>query len=201
MTEINLPELKGSEKQIKWAESIREKIITTFNDYSKNKDILNKLLKKTEAKFWIETRDFPLDTLIEKIVKKEKKEKEQKEKTIYPNIKLISANVVRIEKDDDENIKLFFEKNETFRKLVKYDLGYTWNYDDYSWDKKTYNFIKEEIEVACRLLKKGFKVSLYNKLSIEKVKKEINNIEETFVEKCNKIEIPLNPALELDDEY
>lgn len=67
----HLPLLKGSIKQIAWAENIRNKYIVIYNelkqnfDYSKNKNkstfallkIKNLLETKADAGFWIENRD------------------------------------------------------------------------------------------------------------------------------------------------
>lgn len=69
--ERQLPLLKGSTKQIAWAENIRNKYIVIYNElkknfpYSTNKNkstyamlkIKNLLETKAEASFWIENRD------------------------------------------------------------------------------------------------------------------------------------------------
>lgn len=50
-----LPELEGSQKQIDWAVSIREKAIAKFK--KANKEIPEMLTKATDAKWFIDNRD------------------------------------------------------------------------------------------------------------------------------------------------
>ncbi len=52
----NLPELEGSEKQIKWAEDIRQRLIADNEDNEAN-STLKTALTVTSAKWWIETRN------------------------------------------------------------------------------------------------------------------------------------------------
>jgi hypothetical protein len=63
-----LPKLTGSEKQIRWAETIRIKVIANFEQYLANKKestsyhkmiaAFEKLLTITESKWWIEHKEY-----------------------------------------------------------------------------------------------------------------------------------------------
>lgn len=53
-SEIELPELEGSQKQIEWAESIRMQLVAKLKQ--SNKEMPNWVLTETSAKFWIDNR-------------------------------------------------------------------------------------------------------------------------------------------------
>lgn len=70
----DLPELKGTEKQIKWATIIRSEKINEFQAAIQGADsevieyyvpIFNKILKYKASKFWIENRDYDIDWLLD----------------------------------------------------------------------------------------------------------------------------------------
>lgn len=55
----NLPELIGSEKQIKWANDIRDRLIRDNSEQMDN-PTLREALVITSAKWWIETRNLDM---------------------------------------------------------------------------------------------------------------------------------------------
>lgn len=72
--DVELVELTGSEKQIKWANDIRaQKLADILNTYGTSKEFLDVLYplvnKITESKFWIDNRSSLLSQLLAKIGK------------------------------------------------------------------------------------------------------------------------------------
>lgn len=61
MYDINLkysiPELQGSEKQVKWANTIRHNAIEMMSRKKRKAEFWEKVREKTEAKWWIENRE------------------------------------------------------------------------------------------------------------------------------------------------
>jgi hypothetical protein len=178
--EWELPELQGTEKQIKWAKVIRaEKIIDieSFleklkekrpNKYSKYIKHLDWLLKeKTKATFWIDSRySIMLDILednpiIENDDEKERLEELKAESTIQPQNK--KGNEVVEIKEKDNKIYLSFPKNDDIRLLVK-ELGYEW-YNP-NWVKTltatTGSTIDRIAEVGNKILNLGYAVIIYD---------------------------------------
>ncbi|MGN7352334.1 hypothetical protein ACTHPJ_13500 [Paenibacillus amylolyticus] len=62
----NIPDLKGSVAQIKWARDIRIKFLNQAHDKDKNLETLLPLQNKTSASWWINNKDLTLEQLIEK---------------------------------------------------------------------------------------------------------------------------------------
>ena len=186
--EMELPELIGSPKQIAWANTLRQKFIDKFEDI-KLKDLkielkiigidLTKteildvrdyiLENKTDAKYYIDTRnDYTFD-----IIKREMKEalKSDEEKymeklieeekinsIVYPKNKITNVAVEICYSKDQ--IKLKFEKNNNFIKLVK-ENGYKW---DGIWSRKlskTTGSYKDRVaEIGNKLLNEGFPIMI-----------------------------------------
>ncbi|MGE6576244.1 hypothetical protein ACQKFM_15110 [Paenibacillus xylanexedens] len=64
--DYNIPELKGTEAQIKWARTIRIKFFNEAYDKQTNTEILLPLQKKSSASWWINNKDLTLDEIIAK---------------------------------------------------------------------------------------------------------------------------------------
>lgn len=198
--EMELPILSGSEKQITWANTIRQdainKLETSVIYYSKEDnffkisqergkskffgakeystlEFLQWILKnKTTAKFYIDNRfdftdafvEFLSDTPEKKEEKKLEKEIKQ-ESTVTPE-KFIT-NVPAEINFTSEKITVKFEKNDTFRKIVK-SLGYSW---DGIWSKnitKTTGSAEERAaELGNKLLNAGFPITICDKNVLE----------------------------------
>lgn len=177
--EMELPELEGTEKQVAWANTLRQKMIEKFDEERKVFIKLNKetetldkvldhlLLNKTKASFYIDRRGSSVLSIIEKykdevdenIIEAKKVEKEIiNEGAIFPeNVKFKGIVEIRVTED---KIEIYYEKNETFRKLVK-SLNYNWNG---CWERKitetTGSYIDRAAEVGNKLLNEGFVISI-----------------------------------------
>ncbi|WP_145148440.1 hypothetical protein [Paenibacillus xylanexedens] len=62
----NLPDLKVSVTQIKWARDIRIKFLNEAHDKDKHLETLFPLQNKTSASWWINNKDLTLDEIIAK---------------------------------------------------------------------------------------------------------------------------------------
>lgn len=161
--EMGLPQLEGTEKQIAWANTIRQKVIEKFEEvtpedlkfwastYTKlqglsiedMKIILDYIIKnKTKASFYIENRGETAFTLAAAVRDEALKTEEEKaEEKILAELKLESTvfpkktatNGVAEITIKPDKVIVSFEKNEAFRKIVK-ELGYRWNGS--AWEKK-----------------------------------------------------------------
>ncbi|MGC5773590.1 hypothetical protein [Paenibacillus pabuli] len=65
-TGYNIPELKGTEAQIKWARNIRIKFFNEAYDKQTNTETLLPLQKKASASWWINNKDLTLEEIIAK---------------------------------------------------------------------------------------------------------------------------------------
>jgi len=173
--EMELPELKGTEKQIVWANTIRIKIIENTIAKNENIDLLEYIItNKTNASWWIDNRNtnifniVNLNNIKEEMNIKYKKDKEKiildqlkEESTVYPE-NVISNVPVEI-KFENDTIKVFFEKNDKFIEIIK-SLEYKWNG---VWSRKidkTSGKIKDRVaELGNKLLNNGFGITIYDK--------------------------------------
>lgn len=190
---MELPQLIGTERQVAWANTIRlsimkkfpNLIITELNDLTIPID--KKELKKaynyvitniTKASFWIELHHVDslelFTTLLceyEKYIEKKEQELSDAEKeafTAQPDHIEFNSIVVLI-KSKDGNLLAYYQKNETFIKIVK-KFYMKWQGDD-CW-KKTINeyndsFNDRAAELGRRLLLAGFVVQFPNSQSKE----------------------------------
>lgn len=190
--ELELPALKGSEKQVAWAYTLRQKFID-FLDSEEAEDgyeylldylecSLDELLKtksyiletKTSAKWYIDTRfsDYRSILLMEMdaaqnydpVKQQQEKELEKEikaEATVLPENK-ITDTVAEFEVSDNV-VRVYFEKNEDFRQLVKRK-GYYW--EKGAWNKnisETTGTAEERIaELGNILLNMGIPVRIYD---------------------------------------
>lgn len=201
--EMELPELEGSERQVAWANTLRQKLIDRFSKLAEDKAEVNKLNKLyelnvtaedilkirdyiitniTSARYYIDNRDEYIAYIIEREKKEALKTEEQiiaeelekmreeeikKESTVYPE-KRVTDVPVEI-KTTNDTIKVYFEKNEDFRQIVK-ELGYRWNRP--CWERKlraTNGTIEDRVaELGNKLLNAGFPVMILDKKAREK---------------------------------
>lgn len=161
--EMELPELFGSERQIAWANTIRQNLIEAFGRVAESIEALEELDEwydikvtkedvitirdyilenKTDSRYYIDNRDTRIVYIIEKEMKEALKSDEDKYQEKLIEEEKIESIVYPEDKITnvpveitftEEYVKLKFERNEEFRLLVK-GLGYTWGSG--TWDRK-----------------------------------------------------------------
>lgn len=188
--EMDLVELKGSEKQVGWANTLRNKLIDDFDKFiTTNKpneeelaivhNILDYILITTvDASDYIDMRFLSVfeiiktfkDKATQEAIAEYNKEKEMEESfKIYPE-QVTQPNFVRISYIEDK-VKINYERNEDFKLIVK-KLGY--DYESCAWTKKitatTGSHIDRIAEIGNALLASGFIVLISNDEAREKAK-------------------------------
>lgn len=187
--EMELPELRGTEKQVAWAVKIRQALIEKFDEYLKEGEEVIKrrfkislpelmqirdfiLTNRTSASYYIELRYMTLFDIIE-MEKKEalksewqkqfEKEMEQikQESIVYPeNTKDKAVAEIQVRPD---RVAVRYPKNERFRLIVK-ELGYDWDRNSSSWVKTiketTGSAEERAAELGNKLLNAGFPVCI-----------------------------------------
>lgn len=185
--EMGLPELIGTENQVGWAESIRHRFMDELDDMMERyKDetvteegqvIIDTLMAQTRASWWIDHRHLPLEQLFDQIARDIKKGAIQvarpedqtqlaleakAEATIRPD-QPMTDTVAEIRVTGPSLEVDFPERNEDFRKLIRYGLGYSWSGS--FWKRKTGAFGTPEnraAETGHRLLAAGFPIRVYD---------------------------------------
>jgi hypothetical protein len=181
--EMELPELTGSEKQVAWANTLRQKLIDTVENKIETfgtrkggslkliNEIFNYILtNKTEAKWFIDNRyDFEN---VENFFRKIKEEMPTEEKIIEEKTELevkaectvkptnaateIPAEIII----QEDKVLVKYEKDENFRLLVK-SLGYKW---DGIWvrniNSTTGSAKDRAAELGNKLLNAGFPITI-----------------------------------------
>lgn len=188
--EMGLPELTGTEKQVKWANTLRQKLISSFeheieqveNDeywdppftVEELRMVLDYVLKeKISSSYFIDRRFHSVIDICDLEIKNAKdafdpeiqKEKElmleiKAECTVYPEDN-VTNGVVEIEINDTK-VSALFEKNDEFREIVR-GLGFEWNG---VWEKKivetTGTAEERAAELGNKLLNAGFPICIYD---------------------------------------
>jgi hypothetical protein len=185
--QMKLPELVGSERQVPWAETIRQQILIGLDELvyrlpeERRGDInlleaIEHIKSKTDASWWIDRRgvsEYQLKQLLEEASKEAETEKadtlakpladEAKiEATVRPeNPKTETVAEIRALADAIEIS--FPERREDFRQIVK-GLGFSWS--TIRWERKIYpkNGMIEDraAEVGNKLLAAGFPIRIYD---------------------------------------
>ncbi len=186
--EMNLPQLTGSEKQIAWAETIRQKMMADIDEFiykSVKSEMRNdpKLLEaveyikgKTQARWWIDHRGMNMSYELRHLL--EEAAKEVKEKKLQPPPEVVAEAraeaTVRPENPKTETVAeiralensveiQFPEKREDFREVVKKQLKMEW---DGKWVRKLSgtNGTPQDraVEAGHRLLAAGFPIRIYD---------------------------------------
>ncbi len=193
--EMGLPELKGSEKQVVWAEQIRADMLTNIDQVYKvrcpnpsreEEDFFNCLYKvltnKDKASFWISNRDCSGWNLLtsgditaeakelmkeSSVVAKEVK----KEATLAPE-EVSHALVVVTVTSSLVSAKTINDAD--FRAIAK-NLNFQWNKEGVRWEKPITNFTGSAVERAAELinhlLRAGFPVECFDQEAREKAVK------------------------------
>ena len=210
--EVGLPDLTGSEAQIKWAETIRadalkqiqlrsdelekaKKCFESQKDFHSNEEVamaksnIEKLQQvhdcawemlstAVDSRFWIDNREWNyglknvntqlkglVDSYLAFYARKEEKasgivDKVKEETTLLPQ-EVQHSGVVEISVSGD-TVSARYQKDEDFRQILRYQLGYRWNGDDRCWqrvcDKFSGTAADRAAETINALLTAGFKV-------------------------------------------
>lgn len=202
--EMELPELQGTEKQVAWANTLRQNMIDKINERIKLNEDANKpkmvenhrialdymINNKTTAKYYIDNRGESILDLSKQLYKENKEDTEKvvkevaerdvkSESTVKPeDAKTEIAAEIIVKK---EEVKVIFpEKNDEFRKVVKY-LGYKW---DGIWCKKinelTGNAENRAAELGNKLLNAGFPICIMDETTRN------NAINGVYEEECDR---------------
>jgi len=186
--EMALPALTGSEKQIAWAETIRQKLMTDLDEFifrsikkERRNDpqilaALDQIKRKTEARWWIDHRNvdvsYEFRNLLEEAAKEVKNEQmkpapeviaeAKTEATVRPE-NSVTETVAEIRALENSIEIVFPEKRDDFRGLVKQDLKMKW---DGKWVRKLSGLngspINRAAEAGHRLLTAGFIIRIFD---------------------------------------
>lgn len=167
--EYEFPELKGTEKQIVWANTIR----VEFYDYcTKNHIVVDDIINnETDSRFWIDNRNgIKSDVFVEKYHDKHEEKEFNKQMinndTVKPSIIKHDGVVEIVEKGN--KICLYYEKEQSFIDLVK-SLKYKW---DGVWNRElsetTGNFSDRAAEIGHKLLENGFCICIHDENIMQK---------------------------------
>ncbi|MDD3231100.1 MAG: hypothetical protein PHE09_18080 [Oscillospiraceae bacterium] len=179
--ESDLPELTGSEKQIKWAMEIRDEtwqkikmaekglnsLSHALTDEEKERcnsqrdDAMNMIAEMTTAHWWIENRDYADDgqKMLELYYATIKKQDEKMSKTAESDAKeemTLSPTKVSHQgtvevKALNDSVSVYYQRNDDFRKIVK-RFGFRWDTDAKCWTRKCNKFTGTASERAAELI-------------------------------------------------
>lgn len=201
--EMELPELQGTEKQVAWANTLRQKMIDKINgltdeyiyclkvekvisDKRDIKDFENFVLSQTSARWFIDNKSGLISAIKDalKIIKlkddvAEIPEDIQSECTVYPENKI--TNAVAEISFNSAVVTVKFEKNKQFIELVK-SLGYKWDGASWYLDVNKFNGSVEDraIELGNKLLIEGFHIFIYDNIVRQKA------IDGKYEQECKK---------------
>lgn len=183
-----LSALVGTDKQTAWAETIRQKKLTTLDnelgrgqitdtepDRSRFLAAVAALRNQPQARWWIDNRDEFVMDLLAAILKRTEvpvpdeqaaaaAEAEAKtEATLRPETPL-TETVAEIRTTDTAVWVVFPERRDDFRELVRIGLGYKWTGEYWQRTLVTPNGTPTEraVELGCKLLRAGFVVRIYD---------------------------------------
>jgi len=203
---MGLPELIGTEKQIKWAETLRIKIVKKIgiilNDLSNGipKDRLKKAIViiygETKASYWIDNRSNNVHSIVCNTLKKIKSPEDEIKSAIEKQMEIEAAIEATIRPStpitetiaeisiNDKKVKIIFkEKREDFRMMVKYELGFLWK--DKCWIRDCSSVTSGDVHERAAdsgnfLLANGFCIRIYDEVIREKA------ISGNFEPECKK---------------
>ena len=198
--EYDLPKLNGSEKQIKWAETLRFNIISQIEnndgldsfrvggyEYKNNFDeikmkVLDYIYTKEESSFWISNRNVPSIFLIynlhkeilnEDCVIEKSLQNDFETERIISNENPITSTIAKITNTENVVRIEFTERNDIFKNVVK-NKKYKWNSNDFCWERTFPIYllpIEDRIsEIALLLIKNCISVCVYDNNAYNKVK-------------------------------
>lgn len=166
--DLELSELEGSEKQVRWARELRYKFLRDLKTYRNEMVSLEDVNSITQAKFWIDHRDEGTYDIARNISDECKKVEYLNSDVAKEAISEMTMRPATQEREGTVEIKIventveaFFKKDESFRKIVK-SHGFTWNPDAKRWEKKcseyTGTIADRAAELINELLNDGFAV-------------------------------------------
>lgn len=180
-----LPELEGTEKQIAWAETIRQEVLAAIDDYILEDEaedlrvieLISHIKSKTSASWWIdrrETSSYRIRRLLERTIDEIKTLKLEShpaaqgakaEATVRPE-KPITETVAEIRIQGSVVEISFPERRDDFREIVKGKLNMEWMRGSQSW-QRTISLtdgtpIDRAAEAGHRLLAAGFCIRIYD---------------------------------------
>lgn len=186
--EMNLPQLTGTEKQIPWAESIRQQLLADLDKFvyenvkeeHRNDPMVRAAMEhirnKTEARWWIDNRGagaYEFRQLLDEAIKATKTEQAQAPAEMVSQAK--AEATVRPESPKTETVAEirplenaveidFPEKRDDFRELVKFKLGMCWNGTCWRREIKAVNGTPADrtTEAGHKLLAAGFPIRIYD---------------------------------------
>ncbi len=189
--EQGLPALTGTEKQIPWAETIRQQMLADIDEFiykyvkiehrndSKLLEAVEHIRNKTEARWWIDNRGMNMPHELRHLLENAAKEVEKKkiqpviaeakiEATVRPeNPKTETVAEIRVL---DEALEISFpERRDDFREVVR-GMGFKW--ESSCWRRKltAKNGTPQDraAETGHRLLAAGFPIRIYDESIREK---------------------------------
>jgi len=188
--EQNLPKLTGSEKQIPWAETIRQQMLADMDEFVykhikpecrndlKLCEAIDHIKGKTEARWWIDNRGMDMSyefrRLLEDAAKEVKAEKMQPPLEIVAEAKIeatvrpespVTETVAEIRALEDAVEISFPERRDDFREVVK-GMGYRWENSCWCRDLTAKNGTPQDraAEAGHRILAAGFPVRIYDEV-------------------------------------
>lgn len=184
-TDNKLPDLEGSEKQIAWAEKIRDGVFLDWKNLGPQKDsraekFIDWLKSRTEARFWIDNREKSIRELVKEWMENENKidaveeSKEleaaaKEESTVYPENEQ-TKDVAEISYKD-EFIEIKSPKNDIIIETAR-AAGYKWNGEKSRWCMKvtsTRGRAEDRVaEIGNLLLNAGVPICIYDELVRDK---------------------------------
>ena len=191
---LRLKMINKFEEEIEILERKYEESSERFKERKKERlEVARKVLdyitaNKNKATFYIDTRGDYISELIEKykdeasnnVLEDKRLENEVINESIIAPEEIKFDGIVKIKPSEDK-IEVFYEKNETFREIVK-GLKYKW--DSGCWNRKinesTGSYIDRAAELGNVLLNEGFMVSI---LDVEIREKAING---DFEHECDR---------------
>lgn len=177
--EMGLPDLTGTEKQIKWAVTIRDRLVKSIEEtMQKNPseyrpEAYDYLCGITESSFWIDHRDTVAAYLLKSAEKhipaavvaadEETQDEAKIEATVRPG-KPITETVAEIRIIADHIEVKFPEKREDFWRIIKKGSGYRW--EGTHWQRTITKFsgpIEDRAaEIGRKLLAANFVIRIYD---------------------------------------
>lgn len=127
-----LPKLSGSEKQIAWAEKIRNKRETQLQELvreePKLKPFADEILGKTDSRFWIDNRELSAGDLIQRVNSLKSADAQERRKLVPQSQKML-VSPMKIKK---ETAKAYIVDNPQYQEArQKYDEGWDpWDLDE-----------------------------------------------------------------------
>jgi hypothetical protein len=180
---IGLPELTGTEKQIRWAEVLRLKLIAELDKEPEHwnstpeqgallRQTIAEIKSQVEARFWIDNRaNSPWEILKAYVEKNPPRPVGEKalevdaaiEATVRPTT-VASETVAEVRPFPDRVEIAFPEKREDFWQLIKKELRFTWTGN--CWTRKitmkTGAAKDRAAEAGNRILAAGFPIRIYD---------------------------------------